>query len=159
METIAAPGAGVTADELAAIEARSAPPSPPTSPISSASSTSTAAATRPTGVEEVGAFVAGFLADLGAEVVDATPIRTAGSGPTIVGTVRGAAGAGPRLLLIGHMDTVFDPGTAAERPFRIEDGTAYGPGVTDMKSGLLTGLYALRALIELTRAAACRSSG
>ncbi len=45
------------------------------------------------------------------------------------------------------MDTVFDPGTAAERPFRIEDGIAYGPGVTDMKSGLLAGLYALKAII------------
>jgi glutamate carboxypeptidase len=44
------------------------------------------------------------------------------------------------------MDTVFDPGTAAERPFRIEDGVAYGPGVTDMKSGLLAGLYAVHAL-------------
>jgi glutamate carboxypeptidase len=49
------------------------------------------------------------------------------------------------------MDTVFDPGTAAERPFRTEDGTAYGPGVTDMKSGLLTGLYGLRTLVEMSR--------
>ena len=45
------------------------------------------------------------------------------------------------------MDTVFDPGTAAERPFRIEEGIAYGPGVTDMKSGLLAGLYALKAIV------------
>ena len=45
------------------------------------------------------------------------------------------------------MDTVFDSGTAAERPFRVEDGVAYGPGVTDMKSGLLAGLYALKAII------------
>ena len=45
------------------------------------------------------------------------------------------------------MDTVFDPGTAAERPFRIDEGVAYGPGVTDMKSGLLAGLYALKAII------------
>ena len=51
------------------------------------------------------------------------------------------------MLLIGHLDTVFDPGTAAERPFRIDDGTAFGPGVTDMKSGLLAGLYALKAII------------
>ncbi len=88
---------------------------------------------------------------LGAEVAT-HPDPDARLGPTIVGTVPGAAGAGPRLLLIGHMDTVFDPGTAAERPFRTEAGQAFGPGVTDMKSGLLTGLYGLRALIELTRA-------
>jgi glutamate carboxypeptidase len=50
------------------------------------------------------------------------------------------------VLLIGHMDTVFDPGTAAARPFRIADGIAYGPGVTDMKSGLLAGLYAIKAI-------------
>ena len=51
------------------------------------------------------------------------------------------------MLLIGHMDTVFDPGTAAARPFRIDEGTAHGPGVTDMKSGLLAGLYSLRAIL------------
>ena len=45
------------------------------------------------------------------------------------------------------MDTVFDPGTVAERPFRVEQGIARGPGVTDMKSGLLAGLYALKAII------------
>jgi glutamate carboxypeptidase len=37
----------------------------------------------------------------------------------------------------------------AERPFRIDEGIAYGPGVTDMKSGLLAGLYAIRALRTL----------
>jgi glutamate carboxypeptidase len=42
---------------------------------------------------------------------------------------------------------VFDPGTAAARPYRMEDGVAYGPGVTDMKSGLLAGLYALKAIV------------
>lgn len=41
------------------------------------------------------------------------------------------------LLLIGHMDTVFAKGTAAERPFRIEGNNAYGPGAADMKSGTL----------------------
>ena len=64
----------------------------------------------------------------------------------MIATFDGRPGA-PRVLLIGHMDTVFDPGTAAERPFRIEDGIAYGPGVTDMKSGLLAGLYALKAIV------------
>ena len=44
------------------------------------------------------------------------------------------------------MDTVFDEGTAAARPFRIEGRTAFGPGVSDMKGGLLAGLYAVRCL-------------
>jgi glutamate carboxypeptidase len=52
-------------------------------------------------------------------------------------------------LLIGHLDTVFPEGTAAERPLRIDAGIARGPGVTDMKSGLLAGLYAILALISL----------
>ena len=97
------------------------------------------------GVDEIGRFVAGFLADAGAEV-EARPDPKGRFGSTIVSTFRGDA-AGPRVVLIGHMDTVFDPGTAAARPFRIDaDGRAYGPGVTDMKSGLLAGLYAVRAL-------------
>jgi glutamate carboxypeptidase len=44
------------------------------------------------------------------------------------------------------MDTVFDDGTVAERPFRIEGGRARGPGVSDMKGGLLTGFAAVEIL-------------
>ena len=50
------------------------------------------------------------------------------------------------FLLLGHMDTVFPPGTAALRPFSIRDGRAWGPGVCDMKAGLLTVLHAAEAL-------------
>jgi glutamate carboxypeptidase len=53
---------------------------------------------------------------------------------------------GRRILLVGHMDTVFPEGTVAERPFRVEGSRAFGPGVADMKDGLLAGLYATRAL-------------
>ena len=150
METIASPGAGVTADELAAIEAH----------VRAAERAYLADLERlvnidcgsytPAGVEEVATFVAGFLTALGAEVVS-HPDPEGRLGPTIVATVHGSPGAGPRVLLIGHMDTVFDPGTAAERPFRVSNGQAFGPGVTDMKSGLLTGLYGIRVLVELTR--------
>ena len=101
----------------------------------------------PTGVDEIGRFVAGTLASLGA-VVEARPDPAGRLGATIIGTWAGESGSGPRLLLIGHMDTVFDPGAAAERPFAIADGRATGPGVTDMKSGLLTGLYAIRAILS-----------
>ncbi|MDO5091381.1 MAG: M20 family metallopeptidase [Cardiobacteriaceae bacterium] len=50
------------------------------------------------------------------------------------------------VLLIGHLDTVFPQGTAAERPFRVEGNRAYGPGVADMKNGIIA-IYA--ALAEL----------
>ncbi|WP_316857850.1 M20/M25/M40 family metallo-hydrolase [uncultured Cohaesibacter sp.] len=45
------------------------------------------------------------------------------------------------ILLLGHMDTVFPKGTAQARPFHIDNNRAYGPGVMDMKSGALFGLY------------------
>ncbi|PST88588.1 peptidase M20 [Photobacterium sp. NCIMB 13483] len=50
------------------------------------------------------------------------------------------------VMLIGHMDTVFPAGTAAARPMTHDDERAYGPGVSDMKSGLLSVVYALRDL-------------
>jgi glutamate carboxypeptidase len=56
-----------------------------------------------------------------------------------------------RILLAGHLDTVFAPGTAAARPFRVEDGTAYGPGVSDDKGGVLAGLAAAEVLTALGR--------
>jgi glutamate carboxypeptidase len=99
----------------------------------------------PEGVDEVGRWTASFLGQLGAEI-DVRPDPGGKYGKTVVATFRGMTD-GPRVLLVGHMDTVFDPGTAADRPFRIDDGVAYGPGVTDMKSGLLAGLYAIKALI------------
>jgi glutamate carboxypeptidase len=99
----------------------------------------------PAGVNEVGRWTGDFLAELGA-AVEYRPDPDGRLGDTVVATFDGQAG-GPHVLLIGHLDTVFDPGTAALRPFRMEDGVAHGPGVTDMKSGLLAGLYALKALI------------
>ncbi|MDR3379059.1 M20 family metallopeptidase [Cupriavidus basilensis] len=56
------------------------------------------------------------------------------------------AGDGAPILLMGHMYTVFPAGTAARRPFRVEDGLAYGPGVADMKSGLVMNVFVAEAL-------------
>lgn len=55
---------------------------------------------------------------------------------------------GGRVLLVGHMDTVYPKGTIAARPFTLRDGQAYGPGVMDMKGGLVVMYFALRALAE-----------
>lgn len=54
----------------------------------------------------------------------------------------------PQVLLSGHIDTVFPAGTAMRRPYRTDGRRAYGPGVTDMKSGVVNILYALQALSE-----------
>lgn len=82
--------------------------------------------------------------------VERTPHRPAEGegqlGDLLVGRLAGSGG--PRVLMIGHTDTVFDPGTAAERPFRVESGRALGPGVSDMKGGLLTGFVAAEVLQE-----------
>jgi glutamate carboxypeptidase len=61
---------------------------------------------------------------------------------------RPVAEGGRRLLLLAHMDTVFDEGAAAARPFRTEDGRAYGPGVTDDKAGVVCGFEAVEVLCE-----------
>jgi glutamate carboxypeptidase len=55
----------------------------------------------------------------------------------------------PRQLLVGHMDTVWPLGTLAEMPLREQNGTLFGPGVADMKGGLVEIVFALRALREL----------
>jgi glutamate carboxypeptidase len=57
-------------------------------------------------------------------------------------------GPGPTILILGHLDTVWPRGMAAEWPFRLEDGIAHGPGVGDMKGGLVMAHAAVEALIE-----------
>src|SRR5260221_9862385 len=73
-------------------------------------------------------------------------------GNHLIATHQGKAQNGPRILLIGHIDTVFPEGEAERRPFTIvqQDGKriATGPGVLDMKSGVLIGVYGLPLLID-----------
>src|SRR6266852_2215017 len=51
-----------------------------------------------------------------------------------------------QLLVLGHYDTVYSTGTLAKMPFRVRGGKAYGPGVFDMKAGIVQALFALQAL-------------
>lgn len=53
---------------------------------------------------------------------------------------------GKAILFSGHMDTVFPKGSFGEEPFQIKDGKAFGPGVLDMKGGIIISLYAIKAL-------------
>ena len=71
-----------------------------------------------------------------------------GSAPCLQVVNRKGPAADERFdfLFLGHMDTVFPEGTAADRPFCIRDGRAWGPGVCDMKGGLVTMLHAAEAL-------------
>lgn len=54
-----------------------------------------------------------------------------------------------RLLVVGHLDTVWPLGTLASRPFKVEHGRAFGPGIFDMKAGVMLAAFAMRALKEL----------
>lgn len=78
--------------------------------------------------------------------------RRLGSAPTIIAGPAGphlhwTGGGEPRVLLLGHHDTVFPAGTCAARPFTVhDDGRATGPGVFDMKAGIVQAIHAVAAL-------------
>lgn len=61
-----------------------------------------------------------------------------------------SGGGETRVLLVGHVDTVWPFGTTARWPFSVTDGRASGPGAFDMKAGLVQGIHALRELDDLT---------
>jgi glutamate carboxypeptidase len=95
----------------------------------------------PEGVNRVGVILQTVLEKCGYEF---TIYPQEKYGTHRVGVKKGA-GKG-RLLLVGHTDTVFPEGDAQKRPFRIENGRAYGPGVHDMKGGLVVMTAACEAL-------------
>jgi glutamate carboxypeptidase len=76
----------------------------------------------------------------------ADELRARGGAVTVDGDHVSAAFAGSKepLLLSGHFDTVWPRGTLAQMPWRVEDGRAYGPGVYDMKAGIVVLLEAIR---------------
>lgn len=98
------------------------------------------------GGRKVGSLLVPRLKALGMEV-ETVAAEAPELPENIVATLKGT-GRG-RILMIGHIDTVFGPGTVASRPFRIEGDRATGPGVGDEKGGVIEGLYALQILHDL----------
>jgi glutamate carboxypeptidase len=94
------------------------------------------------GLTTVSQMLVKRLEALGAEVT-ATP-ATPSAGDNIVGTLKGSGTK--NFLLMVHYDTVFAEGTAAERPFRMDEQRAYGPGVADAKGGVAMILHSLKLL-------------
>ncbi|MEX0881249.1 MAG: M20/M25/M40 family metallo-hydrolase [Thermoanaerobaculia bacterium] len=94
--------------------------------------------TDPAGVAALARRIDAELSPLGLRG-ELVPVE--GGGPIL------RAGSGERpVMLLGHLDTVWDPGTLAVRPTRIEDGRLFGPGAYDMKGGIVVLLFALKAL-------------
>lgn len=97
------------------------------------------------GLTQVENLVIEQLKSVGATVK--TTAAAPSAGRNILATVRGT-GKG-KILLLAHTDTVFKAGTVTQRPFKMVNGKAYGPGVMDDKGGILVGISALKILKEL----------
>ena len=77
--------------------------------------------------------------------------RMLGSAPTLIDSPVGPhihwrGGNDPKVLILGHHDTVHPAGTLARLPFAVRDGIATGPGVFDMKAGIVQAIYAVASL-------------
>jgi glutamate carboxypeptidase len=94
----------------------------------------------PEGRERVAALLCEWAEAAGC-TTELVPLEAGGH---VVATLPGE-GEG-RVVLLGHHDTVYPEGAAAERPFAVSTGRATGPGVADMKGGLLVGLLTMEAL-------------
>ncbi|MEP7384041.1 MAG: M20/M25/M40 family metallo-hydrolase [Gemmatimonadota bacterium] len=94
------------------------------------------------GVREVGDVLRREFDALGFATrwIDGAPFQRAGH------LVAEHPGTGPHILLIGHLDTVFEPSSPFQKFERLSDSTARGPGIIDMKGGDVIIVQALKAL-------------
>lgn len=98
------------------------------------------------GVDQVGELFRAFFDEAG---IQTTLYRQESHGNCLRADIPGSGGEQtPHVLLLGHMDTVFPEGTLAQWPYRVQDGIAYGPGVADMKAGLVMNAFVARAFFE-----------
>ena len=107
------------------------------------------------GLDRAAAFIAGRLRALGGDIdvvpapADMTRLEDtpAQPGKSVVARFRGT-GSG-RILLLAHMDTVYERGSAAKQPFRVEGDRAYGLGIADDKSGVAMAMHVVAVLNAL----------
>src|SRR5579859_6899554 len=101
---------------------------------------------QPEGVSAAQSMVAEWAEELGGRV-----LRHLRAGSAGVLEARFGDPDDPRrpVLLLGHLDTVWPVGTLVRMPWRVEDGWARGPGVLDMKAGVVIALEALRLIREM----------
>jgi len=99
--------------------------------------------TDPTALALCAALLEERLSEAGASV------RRVPAGTTGDHLVAKWPGAGAPVMLLGHYDTVWPVGQLSRMPLQEEDGRLFGPGVYDMKAGLVLGMLAMRALMDV----------
>src|SRR6185295_18416992 len=97
------------------------------------------------GLAKMADFTEGRLKALGAKVERRKTARGAGA-DIVIGTFEGTGHA--KLMLMAHMDTVYDRGILASQPWRVDGERIYGPGIADDKGGIAVVLHALKILKE-----------
>ena len=97
------------------------------------------------GVDELGRYVGARLRELGATVEFR---RQEDVGDHLVARLGDGRS---QVLVLGHLDTIWPPGTLKTSPFRVERGRAYGPGIFDMKSGIAIAIHTLKSLAQSAR--------
>jgi glutamate carboxypeptidase len=97
------------------------------------------------GIDAVGDVIRRFMASQNIPVETVAQQKHGDCLPASAPRGEPEGNAGGNILLMGHRDTVFPDGEAARRPFTIRDGIAYGPGVADMKAGLVMNCFVLAA--------------
>jgi glutamate carboxypeptidase len=105
------------------------------------------------GVDRVGAHIRNFLEREGIPVIAIPHNKFGDALRATVASERIGSNDRP-ILVMGHRDTVFPIGEAGQRPFTIKNGRAYGPGVADMKGGLVLNCFVLAAMKRFGAAAA-----
>lgn len=98
------------------------------------------------GTDQVAAAMQGWLAAAG---IDCEHRAGAHQGDVLEAFLEGEQPGA--VLLMGHRDTVFPSGTLSKRRYTVDGDRAYGPGVSDMKSGLVLQCFVLMALKRLPR--------
>ena len=97
-------------------------------------------------VDRLGEFVAAEFKRVGGQVIVHPEAR---AGDHLQVEFPAQVGGGPPVLLLGHMDTVWEVGTLRTMPFAVREGRVWGPGVFDMKAGIAQMIFALAALREV----------
>ncbi len=97
-------------------------------------------------VDSMGQMIVNAFVETGASLTAVHPQTELGNHYTLT-----YGQGGRQILLLCHFDTVWPLGEAHKRPFTIANGRGLGPGVHDMKGGIVIGLFALKALQHLGR--------